>query len=198
MNNDKDLIKEECHPFAPFIPEGAKVLIMGTFPPPEHRHCMHFYYPNPQNDMWRIMGLIFFNSPDEFYFRDKRQFNEQAIREFMTSKGIAFSDTGARVRRLAGNASDKYLDIVEPVDLIGLLAQMPNCRAVATTGMKAAEVIASLTSTPVPSMGECVRVSPWPAIWRMPSTSRAYPLKLDKKVEFYRRMLKESGVEMEP
>lgn len=27
----------ERHPWEPFIPEGAKVLIMGTFPPGPHR-----------------------------------------------------------------------------------------------------------------------------------------------------------------
>ena len=41
----------ETHPFVPFIPEGAKVLMLGTFPPAPHRWCMPFYYPNFQNDM---------------------------------------------------------------------------------------------------------------------------------------------------
>ena len=35
----------ERHPWEPFIPEGAKVLIMGTFPPGPHRWSMDFYYP---------------------------------------------------------------------------------------------------------------------------------------------------------
>ena len=38
----------ETHPFVPFIPEGAKVLMLGTFPPASHRWCMPFYYPNFQ------------------------------------------------------------------------------------------------------------------------------------------------------
>ena len=40
----------ERHPWPPFIPEGAKVLVMGTFPPGNHRWSMEFYYPNRTND----------------------------------------------------------------------------------------------------------------------------------------------------
>ena len=40
----------ESHPFEPFLPEGAKILMLGTFPPAEHRWCMPFYYPNFHND----------------------------------------------------------------------------------------------------------------------------------------------------
>ena len=40
----------ESHPFEPFLPEGARILMLGTFPPAEHRWCMPFYYPNFHND----------------------------------------------------------------------------------------------------------------------------------------------------
>jgi len=75
------------------------------------------------------------------------------------------------------------------VDLDGLLARMPHLRAMAATGEKAAGVIAALTDTAAPKMGEKTR---WEErgidIWRMPSTSRAYPLSLDKKAACYRRL----------
>ena len=45
--------------------------MLGSFPPAEHRWTMHFYYPNYINDMWRIVGIIFFN--DKEYFVDKEQ-----------------------------------------------------------------------------------------------------------------------------
>ncbi|MCI7050856.1 MAG: uracil-DNA glycosylase family protein, partial [Bacteroidales bacterium] len=31
-------------------------------------------------------------------------------------------------------------------------------------------------------------------LWRMPSSSRAYPMKLEKKAAFYARMLQEEGL----
>ena len=57
-------IEIENHPFPPFIPEGAKILIMGTFPPQPKRWNMNFYYPNRTNDFWKIMGLIFLGNKD--------------------------------------------------------------------------------------------------------------------------------------
>ena len=98
------------------------------------------------------------------------------------------------MRRLKGNASDKYLEIVTPVPLRELLSEMPSCRAVATTGEKAAGVIASLTDTEVPRMGTFVTDHTGLEIWRMPSTSRAYPLKLEKKAEYYAGMFKHIGL----
>ena len=184
--------KIEHHPFPPFIPENARVLIMGTFPPKPVRWSMEFYYPNKTNDFWRVMGIIFYDDVDHFRLPDG-SFDEAMIRSFLRDKGIALHDTGAAVIRLKDNASDKFLQIVEPVRLGELLEQMPDCRYIATTGEKAAGVIAGLTSTPVPKIGEWVTAL-WPAdgrtlhITRMPSTSRAYPLAVAKKAEAYRQL----------
>ena len=175
----------ETHPWEPFIPDGARVLIMGTFPPAPKRWSMDFYYPNRTNDFWRIMGQIFLGDPLALYDTATRAFRLDLIRDLLTREHIALSDTGRRIRRLAGNASDKYLDIVEPVDLAALLRRMPDCRAVATTGEKAARVVATLTGTEVPPMSGSVAGPGGIAIWRMPSTSRAYPLSLDRKAACY-------------
>ncbi len=178
----------ENHPFPPFCPPGAKVLIMGTFPPGRHRWAMDFYYPNRTNDFWKIMGLIFLNDVNALYNPATGQYDLPAIIELMTARGIALNDTARQVRRLRGNASDKFLEIVTPVPLDQLLAQMPECRAVVTTGEKAASVVAALTDTEPPKMGEMVTGPDGLHIWRMPSTSRAYPMKIEKKAEMYRRL----------
>lgn len=178
----------ENHPFPPFCPPGAKVLIMGTFPPGRHRWAMDFYYPNRTNDFWKIMGLIFLNDVNALYNPATGQYDLPAIKELMTARGIALNDTARQVRRLRGNASDKFLEIVTPVPLDQLLAQMPECRAVVTTGEKAASVVAALTDTEPPKMGEMVTGPDGLHIWSMPSTSRAYPMKIEKKAEMYRRL----------
>ena len=59
----------ETHPLAPFMPEGSRILMLGTFPPARSRWCMDFFYPNFQNDMWRIMGLCFFNDKEYFIIK---------------------------------------------------------------------------------------------------------------------------------
>ncbi len=189
MTNDT-----ETHPWPPFIPDGAKVLIMGTFPPGQHRWSMDFYYPNRTNDFWFMMGLIFFGDKDALYDREARLFDLEAIKRLLTERGIALNDTGRVVRRLKGNASDKFLEILEPVPLHDLLGRMPCCHTVATTGEKAAGVIASLTDTAIPKMGEKVTSADGLDIWRMPSTSRAYPLRLEKKAEYYATLFRSCGV----
>lgn len=180
------------------MPDGAKLLIMGTFPPAAVRWSMDFYYPNRINDFWRIMGLIFFGDRDALLLPDMRNFDLPAIKSLLVEKGIALSDTGVEVRRLRGNASDKFLEIVTPRDLEGLLRRMPQCMTVATTGEKAAGVVAELTSTPLPRMGAFLTTR-FPddrelTIARMPSTSRAYPMKLERKAEYYRLLMEQAGI----
>lgn len=184
----------ESHPWPPFVPDGAKVLVMGTFPPQPKRWSMDFYYPNRTNDFWPMMGLIFFGDRYALSAPDHKTFNLEAIKRLLEDRCIALHDTGRKVRRLMGNASDKYLEIVEPVPLYDLLATMPDCRTIATTGEKAASVVAALTNTPLPRMGDMVETSDGLRIWRMPSTSRAYPLALEKKASYYAELFRSAGV----
>lgn len=191
MINDPEI---EVHPFEPFLPADGKVLIMGTFPPQPKRWAMNFYYPNRTNDFWFMMGLLFFGDKDALYDRTRKQFDLPAIIKLLEEKGIALNDTGRKIRRLKGNASDKFLEIIEPVPLDELLSKMPQCHTLATTGEKAAETLATITGTTAPRMGEMIRGSDGLEIWRMPSTSRAYPLRLDLKAEYYARMFRHLGM----
>ena len=193
MPNNESLIIE-THPWEPFIPDGAKVLIMGTFPPGEHRWSMDFYYPNPTNDFWRIMSLLFLGDKNALYDIKLKKFDIDAIRQLAATNHIALNDTAREVRRLKGNASDKFLEILTPVPLFDLLAKMPECHDVATTGEKAADVVANLTGTPIPKMGEYVETDSGLKLWRMPSTSRAYPMKIENKAEYYRKLLHSVGI----
>ena len=190
----------ETHPWQPFTPKGARVLIMGTFPPGNHRWSMDFYYPNRTNDFWKIMGLLFLGDPLALYDEKAKCFKLAEIKQLMTDKHIALNDTAREVRRLAGNASDKFLEIRKPVPLYDLLDEIPDCHTIATTGEKAAGVIAEITNTPLPKMGEMVIAPPSDRhhaelrIWRMPSTSRAYPLALEKKAAYYADLFRSAGI----
>ena len=187
-------IELETHPFEPFIPENAKILIMGTFPPQPKRWAMNFYYPTRTNDFWFMMGLIFLGDRDALYDRSDKRFRLDHIKRLLCEKGIALNDTGHKVRRLMGNASDKFLEIVESVDLNGLLSRMPQCHTLATTGEKAADTLAALTDSEAPRMGEMTVSPSGLEIWRMPSTSRAYPLSLEKKAAYYEKMFHHAGI----
>lgn len=184
----------ETHPWAPYIHENARILIMGTFPPAPTRWCMDFYYPNRTNDFWYMMGVIFFGDRHALYDAANKTFRLDDIKNLLDRKGIAINDTAWAVRRLKGNASDKYLEIVKPVPLFELLTKMPNCHTLAATGEKAAGVLAELTDSQAPAMGTMTTTSGGLEIWRMPSTSRAYPLPLEKKAEYYATMFRHCGI----
>lgn len=174
----------EKHPFEPFLPEGARILFLGSFPPQAHRWCMPFYYPNWINDFWRIIGLIHFGDKNHFCIPAEKRFNEALIRQFCADTGLAFYDTACEVKRLKDNASDTFLEVVTPTDIPALLKQIPQCQTLVTTGQKATEVIASTYGCPIPPIGGSIglTIADRPLrLWRMPSTSRAYPLPLEKK-----------------
>ena len=54
MNTEKIIPPVEAHPLEPFLPANAVLLMLGSFPPQKKRWSMDFFYPNLQNDMWRI------------------------------------------------------------------------------------------------------------------------------------------------
>lgn len=189
----------EWHPLTPFLPESARVLFLGSFPPQRKRWCMDFYYPNFINDHWRIEGQVFFGDRNHFVDLEQKRFKLEEIVAFCLSKGIAFFDTSTAIRRLKDNASDKFLEVVVPTDIPTLLARLPHLRAIVTTGEKATETIcASLqiseipkvnTFVPIPTSQRSVRrIVSGLVLYRLPSSSRAYPLAFDKKVAAYLNM----------
>ena len=178
----------EYHPLRPFLPENAKVLFLGSFPPQRKRWCMDFYYPNFINDHWRIEGQIFFGDKNHFVDVLNKRFKIDEIVAFCKEKGLAFFDTSTAICRLQDNASDKFLEVVESTDIPALLQQLPHLRAIVTTGEKATETIcASLGISNIPKVNTSVEVSNGLILYRLPSSSRAYPLSFDKKVEAYRQ-----------
>ena len=146
--------------------------------------------------MWRIWGLIFYDDKEHFVEEDNngkktKRFDRDRCAGFAAEKGIAMYDTACEVRRLKDNASDKFLEIVRATDLAALLEKIPECRAIVTTGQKATDVIVDSFGCEEPPVGgytECRIKGRTVRFWRMPSSSRAYPLSLEKKAEFYRKM----------
>ena len=148
---------------------------------------MPFFYPNKINDFWRIMGIIFFEGDrDALWDKQLQRFDLDAIKRFLNREGIALWDTAMAVKRLRDNASDKFLEIVEPIDLATLLESHPTITTVVTTGEKATGIVAEQAGIDIPAI--CIPVACHLGLhqftlWRMPSSSRAYPLALDKKAD---------------
>lgn len=179
----------ERHPFEPFLPQGCRLLMLGSFPPAPKRWAMKFYYPNFTNDMWRIFGLCFFADKMHFVDAANRTFRLDDIVPFLVSKGIGMYDTACAVRRLKNTASDKDLEVVEPTDLMAMVRNLPRLTDIVTTGQKATDVLCScFRIESQPSVGASVEFAfegRTLRLWRMPSSSRAYPMRTERKAEYY-------------
>lgn len=182
----------ERHPWQPFLPEGCRLLVLGSFPPARKRWAMDFFYPNYTNDFWRICGICFHD--DKLYYVDeaRRTYRRNLIEQMLTERRIGLYDTATVVRRLKNTASDKDLEVVTPTDVAALLRQAPQCQAVCTTGQKATDVLCQqLAIGQQPRVGDSVSFTfegrPM-RLWRMPSSSRAYPMAVERKADFYRPM----------
>ena len=187
----------ERHPLGFFLPRNTRLLMLGSFPPPRARWSMNFYYPNIQNDMWRILGFLFYG--DKGYFlKEKTSFSEEKARAFCLEKGIGLGDTALEVIRQKANASDKFLEVVRPIDLENVLMQIPLCRAIVVTGQKAMDTLLSVLPDPPqePAVGtftSFICLDREIRLYRMPSSSRAYPKPLEEKAAVYRIMFEGLG-----
>lgn len=189
----------ETHPFEPWLPSNAKLLLLGTFPPAPKRWCMEWYYPNYTNDMWRIFGYVFFEDKKYFVDEANKTYKLDLLRAFLKDKGIAIFDTALRIRRTTGTASDKDLEIVEPADLDHMLRVLPQCKAVLAAGQLATKVFTDHYQIDARKMQmgdykEFTFEERTIRLYREPSSSRAYPMKVEKKAEYYKQMLSEVGL----
>ena len=190
-------MNSELHPLEPFLPANARILMLGSFPPKRIRWSMDFFYPNLQNDMWRIVGYLAAGDKSHFLMPGGRKFDKERIEAFCRERGIALYDTAGEVIRLKDNASDNFLQVVREVDLAALLARIPHCRTLVTTGQKATDTLRAVTGCGEPAVGESVAfeyAGRSMRLWRMPSSSRAYPRPVEWKAEFYRKVFEDNEI----
>lgn len=187
----------ERHPLQPFLPPNARLLMLGSFPPPRRRWCMDFFYPNRTNMMWEIFGQVFYADSQRLVDNEHKTFRLPDIKQLLNEHGIAIYDTATAVRRLSGNASDKDLVIVEKTDIPTLLSQIPLCHNIVCTGQKSFSALTEAYGVAVPGMGEYNEFTIADRnmrLWRMPSSSRAYPMPLQEKAAYYSRLMQAVGI----
>lgn len=178
----------ENHPWQPFLPEETRMVMLGSFPPARHRWAMDFFYPNYINDMWRIFGLCLHGDKDRYVDVERHTFKLNDIKAMLTEKGIGLYDTAVKVRRTRNTASDKDLEVLQPTDIDALLRNAPQCHTVVTTGQKATDILTAHFNIPSPKVGNYTAFNfegKEMRLYRMPSSSRAYPMPLKKKAEYY-------------
>lgn len=151
MSTKSTSVVVEDHPIGPVVHTDSRVLLCGTFPPV--RRSIHFYYPNPNNDMWKVLGLVFFDDADAFYtlagctspllsssskplggLAVTRALDEARILHFADSQPVGFFDACRRVRRRLGTSADENIEALERTDVVrDVLLHTPHCAAIIAT-----------------------------------------------------------------
>lgn len=142
--------------------------------------------------MWEIFGEVFFGDALRFVDVERKTFRQTEIEALLKEKGIAIFDTALAVRRLSGNASDKDLQVLEKTDIRALLGEIPLCHDIVCTGQKSAETLCEDYGASVPPLGGVSDFNIGGRVmhlWRMPSSSRAYPMPLMEKASYYSGMM---------
>ena len=116
--------------FDPVVAANTRLLILGSLPG-EASLAVGQYYAHPRNAFWRLMGDLL-NQPD---------LHERAYAERLTAlraRGVGLWDTVAEAERIG--SLDTAIRLPVHADLPGLAAALPDLRAIAFNGGKAAQL----------------------------------------------------------
>jgi G:T/U-mismatch repair DNA glycosylase len=126
------------HPYAPFIPENSRKLIVGTLPPPRFttgelkEGDVDFCYGSRDGQLWPILNTIFeLNLPFET--------SEEAIekrKKFLIENKIGICDIVASAKREKIDASDLGMQKVQLRDLVSVLGAHPTLTTLLFMGGK--------------------------------------------------------------
>ncbi len=119
------------HPFEPIIFENSEILILGSFPSIKS-FKNEFYYGHPQNQFWKILGIIFNKTPPKSI--------EEKI-AFLKKHKIALWDAICECKRENGNSRDDNLKNIKPCPIDKLLKIYPNIKQIAVTSRLAQKII---------------------------------------------------------
>ena len=115
----------EIHPnWYKDIPK-IKTLILGSFPPHSDKHDYPFYYPNSQNNFWKILSIIS-NKPLQ-YLKTKKEdttIKTKAVHErydIMKQLNVGVQNIGLEISRIGKSAKDTDIEITKYQDILSII-----------------------------------------------------------------------------
>lgn len=124
------------HPYAPYIPDTATKLIVGTLPPPRFttgelkERDVDFCYGSRDGQLWIIIDRIF---DLKLKFETTEEAAEQR-KQFLIKRGIGICDIVASAKRGKIDATDLGMQDVELRNLVKVLQQHPKINTLLFTG----------------------------------------------------------------
>lgn len=157
--------------FEPIISDNCKVLLLGTMPGVESLRRQQ-YYGYRHNAFWRIIYSLFGREPDEEY---------EMRKAFLLEHDIALWDVLKACERKGSSDSD----IKQPVpnDFNGLYLKYPCISSICFNGGPAGRLYRRF-------VGDTGRDSSLKSFYHLPSTSPAYTIAFEKKLEQWQLLLK--------
>ncbi len=122
-------MQQEIHPFQWFVPEGSRVLVVGTSPPTKRNWSYDFFYPNKRNLFWRVMAAVAGISLQHFSGAEAVEERKQLLEKLKA--GI--TDMGHTITRINDSSLDEHLGIVTYMDILSILDNHPSINKIIFT-----------------------------------------------------------------
>jgi len=162
----------ETHPYEPFVPQKATVLILGSFPGLHQTRRLNefeeWFYSAKRNQFWKIISSIYSTELDTI----------QKKKDLFEEKGIAITDVILKAKRKKESNLDQHLyDIITNKEAIQEIISSKDIKRVYFTSKFVEKHFKQMF--PEYHLGEC-----------LPSPSPRYArMNLDQKVEVYKDKL---------
>lgn len=121
--------KQETHPWKWYVPNGARTLMVGTFPPTKRNWNYDFFYPNKNNFFWRIIASIA-NKPLQHFSGNEAVEERKALLDFLR---LGITDMGYVIDRLQDSSLDENIAAVEFMDIQQILKENPSINKIIFT-----------------------------------------------------------------
>jgi G:T/U-mismatch repair DNA glycosylase len=123
----------EIHPEWDFDIPGMKTLILGNFPPHKKRWDYEFFYPNKQNNFWKVLAAI----------NGKPLKEMRGVPAVIERKGImkklktGVMNIAGKVKRKGHSARDTDIEIIEYNDVLNVIKRHPELETIIIAGYSA-------------------------------------------------------------
>jgi G:T/U-mismatch repair DNA glycosylase len=115
---------EETLAWDSYLPSQATKLIVGTFPTVPSKRDFEFFYPNKNNDFWRLLSALAGNG----FELSSKETPEQAVthrKAILDHLGLGITDIGHKILRRSSSSADSSIFPLEYTDFFQLLKKHP-------------------------------------------------------------------------